>query len=88
MQAWRWDPIEEVNVEKRVMSVPPSLLDPLAEQTAMMGGLEKFTSYNITVVCFTDPGDGERSDYVHVITSQDGKHLRNNTDLIKFKEIV
>lgn len=72
MQAWRWDPIEEVNVEKRVMSVPPSLLDPLAEQTAMMGGLEKFTSYNITVVCFTDPGDGERSDYVLVITSQDG----------------
>lgn len=76
MQAWRWDPIEEVNVEKRVMSVPPSLLDPLAEQTAVMGGLEKFTGYNITVVCFTDPGDGERSDYVRVITSQDGKDLK------------
>lgn len=57
------------------MSVPPSLLDPLAEQSAVMTGLEKFAGYNITVVCFTDPGDGERSDFVYVVTSEDGKRI-------------
>jgi protein sidekick len=51
---------EEQNIEARMMRVPPSLLDPLAEQTAIMNGLDKFTDYNITVLCFTDPGDGVR----------------------------
>lgn len=51
---------EDQNVEAKMIRVPPSLLDPLAEQTAMMAGLDKFTNYNITVLCFTDPGDGER----------------------------
>jgi len=55
------------------MTVPPSLLDPLAEQSAVMAGLEKFTSYNITVLCFTDPGDGLRSQPVEVRTNEDGK---------------
>ena len=55
------------------MTVPPSLLDPLAEQSAVMAGLEKFTSYNITVLCFTDPGDGLRSQPVEVRTDEDGK---------------
>lgn len=55
------------------MTVPPSLFDPLAEQVAIMGGLEKFTDYNITVLCFTDPGDGKRSGPVPVKTKEDGK---------------
>jgi hypothetical protein len=55
------------------MTVPPSLLDPLAEQSAVMAGLEKFTDYNITVLCFTDPGDGLRSQPVEVRTDEDGK---------------
>jgi hypothetical protein len=55
------------------MTVPPSLLDPLAEQNAVMGGLEKFTDYNITVLSFTDPGDGIRSQPVEVRTNEDGK---------------
>jgi protein sidekick len=55
------------------MTVPPSLLDPLAEQSAVMDGLEKFTDYNITVLCFTDPGDGIRSQPVEVRTNEDGK---------------
>jgi protein sidekick len=55
------------------MTVPPSLLDPLAEQSAVMSGLEKFTDYNITVLCFTDPGDGIRSQPVEVRTNEDGK---------------
>jgi protein sidekick len=38
-----------------------------------MGGLEKFTDYNITVLSFTDPGDGIRSQPVEVRTNEDGK---------------
>jgi hypothetical protein len=38
-----------------------------------MGGLEKFTDYNITVLCFTDPGDGVRSQPFEVRTDEDGK---------------
>lgn len=38
-----------------------------------MGGLEKFADYNITVLCFTDPGDGEISEFVPVKTKEDGK---------------
>jgi protein sidekick len=59
--------------EARAMTVPPSLLDPLAEQSAVMGGLEKFTDYNITVLCFTDPGDGLRSQPFEARTNEDGK---------------
>lgn len=56
-----------------MMTVHPNLLDPLAKQTAVMGGLEKYTEYNITVLCFTDPGDGEISDFVPIKTKEDGE---------------
>lgn len=55
-----------------MIAVPPSLFDPLAEQTAIINGLEKFTEYNITVLCFTDPGDGPASEPVTVLTHEDG----------------
>lgn len=58
-----------------MMTVHPNLLDPLAQQIAIMNGLEKFTEYNMTVLCFTDPGDGEISEFVYVKTSEDGKLL-------------
>lgn len=73
MQAWRWDDTENANVEQKLVSVPPNLLDPLAEQSAIIDGLEKFTEYNITVLCFTEPGDGPRSDYILVRTKEDSK---------------
>lgn len=57
----------------RTLNVPPSLLDPLAQQSAVISGLRKFTEYNITVLCFTDPGDGMSSPPVQVTTEQDGK---------------
>ncbi|XP_052873091.1 protein sidekick [Anopheles cruzii] len=60
-----------VEVEQKVLTVAPNLLDPLAEQSVLMGGLEKFTDYNITVLCFTDPGDGERSVPVPTRTLED-----------------
>ncbi|XP_058175853.1 protein sidekick [Anopheles ziemanni] len=62
---------EPVETEMKVLTVPPNLLDPLAEQSEVMVGLEKYTAYNVTVLCFTDPGDGERSTPVPVRTLED-----------------
>ena len=36
-----------------------------------MTGLKKYTLYNITVLCFTDPGDGERSAHFQIRTRED-----------------
>lgn len=63
----------EPGIEPLTLRVLPSLLDPLAEQSDVIRGLEKYTNYNITVLCFTDPGDGKRSDPVSVRTKEDGK---------------
>ncbi|XP_055390625.1 protein sidekick isoform X4 [Condylostylus longicornis] len=73
IQAWKYDinEGEEYECEARMITVPPSLVDPLAEQTAILDGLDKFTSYNVTVLCFTDPGDGVRSDMIPVKTMED-----------------
>ncbi|XP_041766363.1 protein sidekick isoform X3 [Anopheles merus] len=62
---------ELIETEMKVLTVPPNLLDPLAEQSEVLSGLEKYTAYNITVLCFTDPGDGERSVPVPVQTLED-----------------
>lgn len=74
MQAWRWDDNEGDNIEQKLVSVPPNLLDPLTEQTAIISGLDKFTDYNVSVLCFTEPGDGPRSDFVLVRTKEDCKY--------------
>ncbi|XP_070138921.1 protein sidekick isoform X6 [Drosophila bipectinata] len=73
IQAWQRRDIdgEWRDFEKRMMTVPPSLIDPLAEQTAVLGGLEKFAEYNVSVLCFTDPGDGVASQQVPVKTLDD-----------------
>lgn len=73
IQAWRQELIEDIfqDIEYRMITVPPSLLDPLAEQQAIMNDLEKFTEYNVTVLCFTDPGDGIKSESVFVKTNED-----------------
>nr|NP_001284758.1 sidekick, isoform I [Drosophila melanogaster]AHN59229.1 sidekick, isoform I [Drosophila melanogaster] len=73
IQAWQRRLIdgEWRDIERRMKTVPPSLIDPLAEQTAILGGLEKFTEYNISVLCFTDPGDGVASSQVAVMTMDD-----------------
>lgn len=73
LQAWLYNIAdgEELESEAKMITVPPSLIDPLAEQSAIMSGLEKYTEYNITVLCFTDPGDGVRSEPVYVKTKED-----------------
>ncbi|XP_034937975.1 protein sidekick isoform X2 [Chelonus insularis] len=70
IQAWTGGNFSEEN-EYKSMKVPPSLFDPLAEQSALMTGLKKYTPYNITVLCFTDPGDGQRSSPIQVRTCED-----------------
>lgn len=59
-------------VAEKTVTVPPSPFDPLAEQTALVGGVQKYTEYQITVLCFTSPGDGPRSGHVTVKTAEDG----------------
>lgn len=73
LQAWLYNAADEdeTETEAKMITVPPSLIDPLAEQSAIMSGLDKFTEYNITVLCFTDPGDGIRSEAVYVKTKED-----------------
>ncbi|XP_026329233.1 protein sidekick isoform X2 [Hyposmocoma kahamanoa] len=71
IQAWRWDETENTDVEEKLVSVPPNLLDPLTEQASIIGGLEKFNEYNISVLCFTEPGDGPRSEFIRVTTKED-----------------
>ncbi|XP_041977027.1 protein sidekick isoform X3 [Aricia agestis] len=71
IQAWKWDDASNESVEQKLVSVPPNLLDPLTEQSAVLGGLDKFTEYNVSVLCFTEPGDGPRSDFVLVRTKED-----------------
>ncbi|XP_044732733.1 protein sidekick isoform X2 [Chrysoperla carnea] len=84
IQAWRWDNQNGEMVEEKMMTVHPNLLDPLAEQSAIMAGLQKFSEYNITVVCFTDPGDGERSEPVEVKTLED---VPDEVSSLQFDEI-
>ncbi|XP_045475699.1 protein sidekick [Harmonia axyridis] len=71
IQAWHYNEMRETYTEKKMMTVHPNLLDPYAQQTVIMNGLKKFTEYNITVLCFTDPGDGEISQYVYIKTKED-----------------
>ncbi|CAB3378147.1 Hypothetical predicted protein [Cloeon dipterum] len=68
LQAWR-DKISET--DHIIKTVPPNLLDPLAEQTTILENLDKYAVYEITVLCFTDPGDGDQSAPIQVHTLED-----------------
>ena len=58
-------------IPEKTVAVPPSLLDPLAEQSALLEGILKYTDYQVTVLCFTSPGNGPRSAPVPVKTAED-----------------
>lgn len=57
-------------VEKSIR-VGPSTGDPRDDQEEIFGGLAKYRSYNITVLCYTSAGDGPRSEELTVCTKQD-----------------
>lgn len=86
IQAWQWEEIDGTyqNIEKRKITVPPSLLDPLAEQSAVMGDLDKFQEYNITVLCYTTPGDGLPSETAYVKTHED---VPDEVEMLQFDEV-
>ncbi|KFM81271.1 Protein sidekick, partial [Stegodyphus mimosarum] len=84
LQTWLGDPESAITPTHTVL-VAPSPLDPLAEQNAIVGDLEKYTSYHITVLCFTSPGDGPRSDAVIVTTKQD---VPDAVKSLKFEDIL
>ncbi|ETN80701.1 fibronectin type III domain protein, partial [Necator americanus] len=48
------------------------MVDPTSKDLAVIvEGLEKFGHYNVTVLCYTSPGDGPRSHPVQVVTDED-----------------
>ena len=67
------------------MAVPPNLLNPLSEQNSKIDTLKAWTAYNITVLCFTSPGDGLRSPPELVRTHQDYPGSVNN---LRFEDIT
>jgi protein sidekick len=70
LQAWQGDPQTQEKPFKTV-TVHPNLLSPLSEQSAVVEDLIPWTAYNLTVLCFTSPGDGSRSPGELVRTQQD-----------------
>lgn len=53
------------------MKVPPNLINPLEDQNCTLGALKKFTQYNVSVLCFTHPGDGVKSSPILIKTLED-----------------
>lgn len=86
IQAWRIENIDgiEHEIEAKSMKVPPNLIDPLEEITCVLSGLEKFTDYNITILCFTDPGEGEKSSPVSIKTNED---VPNEVASLQFDDV-
>jgi len=90
LQAWIGDPnAHDKNDEKKTaeatVTVAPNLLDPMSEQSAVIDNLAAWTAYNVTVVCFTSPGDGMRSVAEYVRTLQDYPGPVNG---LRFEEIT
>ncbi|XP_076305612.1 sidekick cell adhesion molecule isoform X1 [Tachypleus tridentatus] len=82
IEAWA-GPSDEKPV--KMQRVAPSPIDPLAKQETLMSGLEKYTQYNITVLCFTSAGNGPRSASVQVTTEQDTPEIIGS---LKFEDIL
>lgn len=84
MQAWK---IGKDNIPKlmKSMMVDPNVLGMNSEHTAMLKDLEKFTDYNISVLCFTNPGDGPRSAHQNVKTLED---VPDAVEAFRFKDIL
>lgn len=47
--------------------------------TQQIGGLEKWGKYNLTVLCFTAPGDGPRSEAIEFRTEEDGNYFKHKS---------
>ncbi|KAG1663046.1 Protein sidekick [Nymphon striatum] len=84
VQAWKIGKDGSPKVMKFIM-VDPNVLGMNSEHTAILEDLEKFTNYNISVLCFTSPGDGPRSTYQSVKTLED---VPDAVATFRFKDIL
>lgn len=57
---------------EKTLTVAPSPYTN-ANESAVLENLEKYTEYYITVLCYTHPGDGKRSQPIKIRTLEDGK---------------
>uniref|UniRef100_A0A8R1IAV5 Uncharacterized protein n=1 Tax=Caenorhabditis japonica TaxID=281687 RepID=A0A8R1IAV5_CAEJA len=65
VQFWKGEP-EKSDLFKE------TILDPDRRQlSTVVNELEKFGHYNLTVLCFTTPGDGPKSNPLRVVTEED-----------------
>lgn len=62
---------DAVKPEKTLTVAPKPYPD--ANESSILGNLEKYTEYYITVLCYTHPGDGVRSQSIKIRTLEDGK---------------
>jgi protein sidekick len=58
-------------MEVKTLKVAPNLINPLEEQNCTLGSLKKYKHYNITILCFTHPGDGVPSNPIMIQTQED-----------------
>ena len=72
-------------IPAKTITVHPNLISPLSEQTAVIEELSPWTAYNVTVLCFTSPGDGARSPGELVRTHQD---YPGPVKALKFEDIT
>ncbi|KAF2352237.1 Immunoglobulin I-set [Trinorchestia longiramus] len=71
VQAWLEDPTKVRTAEPaKTVTVPPSPYQDVRE-AANLTGLLKYREYRVTVLCFTAPGDGNRSLPLSVTTLED-----------------
>lgn len=73
VEAWPRGSAVGVGSPEASLVVAPLGGAPLQEHAAVVAGLRKYHSYNLTVLCFTSPGNGPRSAPVLVTTKQDGE---------------
>ncbi|KPM09144.1 sidekick-like protein, partial [Sarcoptes scabiei] len=68
------------------MIVPPSPFQQDGLQHAIINGLEPYTNYDITVLCFTSAGDGPRYDPPPLVTTK--QDLPSEVAFLKFRDIL
>ncbi|CAK9254378.1 unnamed protein product [Sphagnum jensenii] len=87
LQAWKSinQSLSPYNELFKEVIVPPAPF-PERSQSAIMDGLEPYTTYYITALCFTSAGDGPKTDAPKVVTTQ--QDLPEEVSQFKFTDIL
>ncbi|XP_027197018.2 sidekick cell adhesion molecule [Dermatophagoides pteronyssinus] len=70
----------------REITVPPSPFYQDGQQLAIMDGLEPYTTYDVSVLCFTSAGDGPRFEPPPIVTTE--QDLPQEVAYLKFRDIL